>query len=273
MANSVEDARQVTSSGVEFLHAVEATFAACEQLTDAYLARALAAGSMATYEHLGAVISYLDQASSCRWGCQGGDHASEQLIGRCANYSMGALRLARSGFYDEAITLIRSVGENTNLAVLFSLHEEELKEWRQASHKVRRKLFSPAAIRKKLEDRGCPIPIDANRYGQLSEKAIHVTPGIGPQMYNVDRLTGCSGTFQELGLHFCLAELAYPLGILALAAVRLCGLESNEHGIDLTNAGRSLSESVPASRERVNAFIPTYGVLPAQPNLIGSTDG
>jgi hypothetical protein len=186
---------------------------------------------------------------------------------------MGAFKLARSGFYDEAVTLIRSVGENTNLAFLFFRDPAQLERWRHASHTERRRLFSPAAVRRTIESRNEPVPVDARRYGQLSEKAIHVTPGIGPQMYNIDRRAGSGGTFQELGLCFCLAELAYPLGILALAAVRLCGLESNIHAIDLANAGQALSGSVAAVRERVNTFIPTYGNGTSPPSPGGPAAG
>lgn len=271
MNSSAPNEHQTIHNGIEFLHSIEAIFRRCEEQTDAYLVGALATGSITTHEHLGAVISFLDQASSCRWGCRGGDHAAEMLIGRCANYSMAAFRLARSGFYDEAITLIRSVGENTNLAFLFFRDATELQHWRQASHKERRKSFSPAAVRKKIESRSEPLPVDASRYGQLSEKAIHVTPGIGPQMYNIERRAGSGGAFQELGLCFCLAELAYPLGILALAAVRLCGLEFTGHGTDLTNAGQALSRSVAAVRERVNSLIPTYSSGMPPPSPGGST--
>ena len=42
-------------------------------------------------ESLGTVLSLLDRASSCYWGCRGGDHVIEYFAGRVASSSRAAL--------------------------------------------------------------------------------------------------------------------------------------------------------------------------------------
>src|SRR5260370_41387028 len=117
----------------------------CGRSTDEYFASESPDGSIRTHEHLGTLLSLLDRASSCWWGCRQGDHAAEQLVGRCCSYGLCAFRLARSGFYDESIALARTVGEITNLAVLFVTDATLLQDWRTADEKTRRDKYCPVA--------------------------------------------------------------------------------------------------------------------------------
>jgi hypothetical protein len=242
--------------GLEFLRAVAGFISRCEARTDEFL---LAAQDLSeTSSLIGTLLSLLDRASSCYWRCRGGDHHAEQLIGRSNNYAMAALRVARSGFYDESIALIRTVGENTNLALLFSLDATALPRWRTETDRQRRDEFSPVKVRTALERLSTPLPVDQHRYAQLSSKSVHATPHIPSQMYNAERTSPAAGTFQEAGMSFCLAELGHALSALGPCAATICGLTvPNTERLVATAA--DLRHSLRGPRARVNATFPgTY---------------
>jgi len=244
--------------GTEFLRGVLRITSQCERSTDEYLASESPQGSISTHEHLGTLLSLLDRASSCWWGCRQGDHAGEMLVGRCSSYGLCAFNLARSGFYDESVSLARIVGEITNLAMLFLGDPNSLQDWRTVNERTRRDKYSPVAVRRALEAKSLPVPVNQSRYGQLSAKAVHLTPTIPPQMYNAERHPKSAGYFQEAGLCFCLAEIGYPFTVLGFCAVELCGL-SEENGAKVCRATDALSKSLPAVMSRVNASFPgTY---------------
>jgi hypothetical protein len=53
--------------------------------------------------------------SCCHWGCHGKEHVFEHLAGRCVSSLASGWRLTERGYYDEALSLVRSVGEIANL--------------------------------------------------------------------------------------------------------------------------------------------------------------
>lgn len=71
-------------------------------------------------EHLGTVLSLLERAACCWWGCRQGDHAVESLVGRVYGLACGSYRLMQAGRYDESLLLIRALGEAANLLTLFA---------------------------------------------------------------------------------------------------------------------------------------------------------
>jgi hypothetical protein len=244
--------------GTEFLRGVLQFTSQCERCTDEYLESKSPRDSISTHEHLGTLLSLLDRASSCWWGCRRGEHAAEMLVGRACSYALCAFKLARSGFYDESVSLARTVGEISNIAVLFVTDRSALEDWRKADERTRRDKYSPVAVRRVLEEKGSPVPVDRSRYAQLSAKAVHLTPPIPPQMYNAERHAKTGGYFQEAGLCFCLAEIGYAFSLLGLCAGELCEL-SAENGATVYRAADALSESLHAVRSRVNAIFPgTY---------------
>lgn len=237
--------------GADFLRAVLDFTAKCEEQSDQCLTRDM-------NEQLGTLLSLLDRASSCWWGCRGDVHTAEHLIGRCCSYAMGAFALARSGFYDESIVLTRTLGEIANLCYLFAADSNALREWTDADDKRRRDKFSPVKVRLALEQTQRPVPIDQNRYRQLSEKATHVTPSIPPQMYNASGVSKAGGVFQEAGLFFCFAEIGHALSIVAHCAVPLCTL-GRDPAERVNRAANALGAALPDARSRVNESFPgTY---------------
>jgi hypothetical protein len=86
---------------------------------------------------MGTVLSYLDRIASCFWGCSHDDHRLQYLVGRVTTLTHSALLLTASGHYDEALSLIRILGEVTNLLSLFAADKEELKKWKTLDEKKR----------------------------------------------------------------------------------------------------------------------------------------
>jgi hypothetical protein len=100
------------------------------------------------------------------------------------------------GFYDEALGLIRSIGELGNLLLLFNQDRTVYANWRALPDDQRRQQFRPVKVRIALERiakvksvRLTLLSVDEGRYSTLSARSAHVTPETKPQDYNV---MGCS---------------------------------------------------------------------------------
>ena len=173
-----------------------------------------------TMDALGTALYYLDRIASCWWGHKQDTHIEERLVGRATSNARAALHLLRSGYYDEALGLIRQIGETANLASLFAQSGESHEEWRGGSKEVVRDGFSPMKVRLKLEKLPLPLPMDQNTYGLLSSQSVHVNPETSPQSYNPFSLPTLGGYFQEAGALLALNHLGGMVGwILWLAVV------------------------------------------------------
>jgi hypothetical protein len=146
------------------------------------------------------------------------------------------------GFYDESLMLIRSVGEIANLLSLFSERRELFDRWKTLAERPRRQEFSPAEVRRQLENIGTPIRVSTSAYGELSSRAVHVNPGTSPQ--NFDALGRARGAafFQDAGLLVCLNELALSLTFVSYAVSQLSHLEKR-YKERLLKTGRDLVEN------------------------------
>ena len=77
------------------------------RLQEIYVREAMCEGVFATWvseqgaegvlDTLGELLWWLDGIASCRWGCRGGDHEEEHLLGRISANASAALLLVRSG--------------------------------------------------------------------------------------------------------------------------------------------------------------------------------
>ncbi|MBP0017737.1 MAG: hypothetical protein J7647_09280 [Cyanobacteria bacterium SBLK] len=92
---------------------------------------------------IGTSLSAFYQAATCHRKCYGGGHLLERLTARMYNLSCAAYTLVTLGFYDESLTMIRSIGEICNLLTL-SIHDKDaIKKWISSDKKTRLKEFSP----------------------------------------------------------------------------------------------------------------------------------
>lgn len=239
----------IITNGKHFLQLIEQKLDRCAdggRHDDAYL------------ESIGTLLCVLDFASSCGWGCRGGNHAVEALLARCVSYSLAALHLAPRGLYDETLSLVRTVGEGANLLCLFVHDPSTMSSWETLREDTAWKTFSPKQVRMRLEKLGKAIPIDRQRYGTLSYKATHPTPNVHVQMYNTDRVALVGGTYQEAGFSVCAVELA--IAVLATARCAHLALKlPDEAGVRVLSAGDRLEALVQQAQARVNKHFPgTY---------------
>ena len=80
-------------------------------------------------EIVGISLSILFQASTCHRKCFGGSHILESLAGRSYNLACSAYILICRGFYDEALNLMRSMGEIYNLIALLEVDKKAFQNW------------------------------------------------------------------------------------------------------------------------------------------------
>ncbi len=235
--------------GLDFFKLISRHEDACEARTASILPRL---GKLAPlcFENLGTVLSLLDRAASCFWGCRRGDHVVEYLVGRVCTSSYAARRLFQFGYYDESLSITRSIGEISNLLWLFNLDASTFEKWRRAPDSERRHRFSPVRVRFRLEEicrEKSPdlklLMIQQDRYGALSALATHVTPETRPQAHNPLRRPLAGSVFQEAGAVVALQELAGATGRAALALPKLLGYDERRTG-EFRDAGAHLISSI-----------------------------
>jgi hypothetical protein len=181
-----------------------------------------------TMEATGTTLSVLYRLACCYYGCRGGDHQVEWLAGKFVNQAVAVHRLVRAAQYDEALMLIRGMGEIANLLWLFFQGRSELVAWKAADKKARLNNFGPAAVRRRLEALSVELgpPIDAERYAALCEIGTHPTPGLAPGHYSGTGRPVLGAILQEVGIFVCVNELAYTVAMAAIPMVVL--LEGND---------------------------------------------
>ena len=157
---------------------------------------------------IGTCLCALYQAATCHRKCHGGSHVFEALAGRTYNLSVAAYNLISLGFYDEALTLIRAIGEISNLISLSVIDKNAFSEWLSSDKKTRLQKFSPAKVRKILKEKGEVLMYaDKDWYSNLCEKYVHVSPDTKPNMHN-ESMAVAGGIYQEKGLETSLNELS-----------------------------------------------------------------
>lgn len=167
-------------------------------------------------DKLGTSLNILLQAASCHRGCRGGCHMLERLCGRAYNLGCSALHLMMIGFYDEALGIIRIIGEISNLVLLASYDPESMQKWVSSDDKTRRKYFQPRHVRELLEEKGIDIIYASKEwYGDLSEAYIHITPDTTPNDHGGKPMVG--SVFQKDGADKVINELCLVLCNLTLA--------------------------------------------------------
>jgi hypothetical protein len=199
--------------------------ASCQRLTLRILPR-LGEKAPRCHEATGRLIGLLDALSSCVWFCPGDSdtHVLERLIGRAVNHARGAISLTFGGFYDEALVLVRGVGEIANLLTLFHLKPESFDHWKSMEERARRREFSPYKVREELRKFDTPIRVSDEVYSGLSGRGVHANPGTSPQTYDLGRPKS-GGYFQEVGFFICQNELATALTFLTFGATQLSGID------------------------------------------------
>jgi hypothetical protein len=195
------------------------------------------------YERLGMTLALLDCAACCYWGCAQGDHRLEFLLGGGTNTAYAALDLARRGYYDQALSLARTLGELSNLLGLFVLDGPRLERWKTVGERARTREFSAVKVRLALADLNVPVPTDEDRYRQLSGYSIHATPDRLPQAHNPHGQPLTFSVFQESGLFMSINEIARSVAFIAYFSSYLLDLHKDVRKT-LNDIARALLEAV-----------------------------
>jgi hypothetical protein len=160
------------------------------------------------YGALSTGLDILAAASSCRWGCRGGGHGLENVLRRLVNGSLAAIKLGFTGYYDEAMALVRVCAENANILQLFVKRTGALEAWETADETERRRSFSPVRVRRTMDLMGCAPIYDAAAYSALCED-VHITPASSRQSHDLEGVRLFVGPVASVpGLMLIWTELA-----------------------------------------------------------------
>lgn len=246
-----EDQAPPFPSADEFLARNDEVEQACAELTDASfekLGRQLPAGR----RQLGTVLSLLYREATCSYGCAGGDHLVERLIGRTVSHALGSYRLIRHGYYDESLALTRGIAEVANLFMLFIAEKSAFEDWKRSEDRQRRSKYGPVQVRLALEHLDAPIPFDQFRYADLCEIGVHTSPSSVPQDFNGARPT-LGAILQPAGLIAAMNELEKAVAFAGLGLGSF--ITSGERRIELFEAQRQLVKEIGAfDLEQARAF-------------------
>ena len=229
--------------GSAYLRDVLAAEEKCEADTDAWVSQAEGRRFPHAVDLLGRALEVVESAACCYWGCKNPSHDLERLASRVYNQATGALRLARAGRYDEALSLIRSIGEFTNLLTLFALEPQKRVDWGNLDERERRAKFAPAKVRVAIEAKGIEPAMDSGEYGDLCEQAVHPTPVALPGAYNPARLPVLGGHLQPEGVIVVMCSLVRAIGRCAVVLSKLMSLPT-EQATSLLAIGTELETSL-----------------------------
>jgi hypothetical protein len=229
--------------GSAYLRAVLEAEAKCEADTDAWVSQAQGRRFPRAVDLLGRTLEIVEKGACCYWGCKNPTHDLERLASRVYNQATAALRLVRTGRYDEALSLIRSIGEFTNLLTLFALEPPKRMEWGNLDERKRRAEFAPAKVRITIEAKGIEPAMDVDEYGDLCEQAVHPTPVALPGAYNPARLPVLGGHLQPEGVIVVMCSLVRAIGRCAVVLSQLMSLPA-EQATSLLALGTELEASL-----------------------------
>ncbi len=151
-----------------------------------------------------------------------GDHRLESLLGRALNQAVSGIMIDAAGFHDEALSLVRNIGEIANLFALFLLNPHSFDDWSGLEEKCRKKRFSAVHVRIAIEKQGkIAVPMDEQTYGRLSEQFVHIGSSTVPNAHDVDGLGHIGGKVQNNGTAEFQKELTYIVTHIALSASSL----------------------------------------------------
>lgn len=169
---------------------------------------------------LSASLSAIYEAATCHRGCNGGSHVLEATLGRAYNLAVSSWALIRVAQYDEALNLIRGLGEINNLLLLFAHEPDLISGWLTATKKERMNAFGPAQVRKQLAKHVQWEPAGNDWYSELCERFVHVHPGTKPGSHS-HRNSGQIGPVpQRQGEEHSVRELQTIVFAIALSACR-----------------------------------------------------
>ena len=186
--------------------------AMCEWVFATWVSEQRAEGVLDT---LGELLWWLDGIASCRWGCRGGDHEEEHLLGRISANAAAALLLVRMGYIDPAAGVFRQLAETRNLLDLFTHSSKEYQEWLGSDERGRKDRYSAFNVRLKLEGLGVDPAMGEGGYQVLSMYGTHPGSGAEPRPHDSPEEPTVGTAYRPAaGLIFTVAVAAAVIGAL-----------------------------------------------------------
>lgn len=141
------------------------------------------------------------------------DQRTIQLVGiRLFNAAASGIKLALSGYYQQAFHQARDILEIGFLLDLFRTSPEKISIWEKSDRASRRKMFDPVKVRIALDERdGDTTKKREAEYTKLSELASHLTPR-GFSMTTRGKFAEFGPFIDELRLKAWLQEMVLRLG-------------------------------------------------------------
>lgn len=173
---------------------------------------------------LGTSLTALYIAATCHRKCWGTGHVLEALGARIYNLACASYSLISVGFYDEALALVRSIGEIANLLSLSVTDKPAFTRWVNSTKGERIRDFSPAKVRTLVEKTGVVL-MDQAWYSKLCESYTHITPGAKPNNFNEHNRNVCGGMIQEGGVEAALDQLTSIVSMVSLFYCRYFELD------------------------------------------------
>jgi hypothetical protein len=142
-----------------------------------------------------------------------------QYLGiRLFNVAGASIKLALSGYYQNAFGQLRDMIETSFLVDYLSTYPEKIDEWKRADKKKRKSHFGPDFIRKALDKRDGYTSGERKRiYDLISELASHASyPGISLTTTGPDNMAQLGPFFDDKKLAAWLGEMAMRLSHAAM---------------------------------------------------------
>ncbi|HVX01158.1 MAG TPA: hypothetical protein VHA52_12110 [Candidatus Babeliaceae bacterium] len=237
-----EEKQHDFEEGIYFLEKMSSLCLSVEAETDLFEKHS-GEKHLKTVNQIGNVSSLLYRAACCHWGCNGGNHLIEHIIGKAINQAFCAYKLYKLCYYDESLMITRGIGEIANLLSFFNFLPIKISEWANQDEKTRYKNFSPSKIREKLVEGIGFAPIEAERYSKLCSIGTHPNPNEIPNHYTGTKLPILGMILQPVGAYVSVAELGYAIGWVSIVTPNLLGLHDDIKQ-KMINEGERLLESL-----------------------------
>lgn len=177
-------------------------------------------------EIIGSSLSTLYQVGTCHRKCFGGPHVLERLSGRAYNLASSSYILICSGFYDESLNLVRSLGEIANLVSMSVVDKKALQGWLSADKKTRINKYGPASIRKILAKHADYTAYASDAwYSKFCEDYTHVHPDTMPNFDVESGRSHVGGFVQVENMAEAISELSVVTCHIAMIASKFADLD------------------------------------------------
>jgi hypothetical protein len=164
------------------------------------------------------------------------------------------LRLATSGYYEEALSQVRSVAEGINLLQLFILDPPKLPQWRADPLSLQ-----PGAVRGLIEGHTVSPLISRATYKALCELATHISPNYLSLSHFPTGDVYVGATWSVAGITLVAGQTATVLGSALAIATRILGVMNKAKLTRIRKLVTRLFKDAPdIDAERYKSFITDF---------------